>query len=274
MPHPVRFVPALFGLVVLGLMLIGPAVPADNLCRIARHLDWLSNSCLAVPHLAFFSTLLAVAAMALTLVLVLRWRRAQARGMSYESDAGRWVVLGWILVVGGIASLLAGMLLIGSGGWPFSEQSRHIAIKTGQLPLTISTVQRRYFANYSGAAGMQSLCAGFGAVTIRNRSRSRPVALDLGLLIAPRVAGRDAPAAAMPTRDDLAAIVRRGLVPQAMFRNPIELAPRQALRKELVFVIAPAPDGLPDRDYAFALEVKDRLSGQTVSFALPAEYRG
>ena len=185
-------------------------------------------------------------------------------------------MLGRILAVGGAISLLAWMLLIGSGGWPFSQQSRHIMIATGQLPISISTVQRRYFAGYSGADGVQSLCAGFGDVTIMNRSRARSVALDLGLAITPRDAGPEAPKAAMPTREDLAAIVRRGLSPQAIFRNPVELGPRESLRRELVFVIRAArgQEGLSDRDYAFALEVKDRLSGQAIAFTLPAEYRG
>jgi hypothetical protein len=53
------------------------------------------------------------------------------------------------------------------------------------------------------------------------------------------------------------------------------LAPRQSLRRELVFVVRQTADGgLSDSDHDFSLAVKDRLSGQTVSFSLPAEYRG
>ena len=121
---------------------------------------------------------------------------------------GRGVAFGAV-AVGGAVSLLAGMLLIGSNGWPFSQQSRHITIRTGQLPLFISTVQRRYFASYTGADGMQSLCAGFGDVTITNRSRGRGLSLDLALAITPRQPGPNAPQAATPTREDLAAIARR-----------------------------------------------------------------
>jgi hypothetical protein len=274
MPHPARFFPALAGLMILGLMLPGGGSPHDNLCRVARFPAALAQSCAGQTNLPLIATAVAIALIALILLLLLRWQRSRHRVISYESDAGRWIVLGWILAVGGAISLLAGMLLIGSGGWPFSEQSRHITIRTGQLPVAISTVQRRYFANYSGWDGVQSLCAGFGTVTVRNRSRSRNVALDLGLTITPRGAGREAPKAAMPTRDDLSAIARRGLAAQAIFRNPVELKPRESLQRELVFVIRDAGTELSDRDHDFALSVTDRLSGQTVSFALPAEYRG
>lgn len=276
MPHPARFLPASIGLLILGLMLIGGGAPADNLCRLARNPAWLLLQCLAVPELPLLAGAAALALIALTLLLLLRWQRSRPRAISYESDAGRWVVLGWILAVGGAISLLAGMLLIGSGGWPFSQQSRHIMTATGQLPILISTVQRRYFASYSGADGAQSLCAGFGEVTITNRSRTRNMALELGLAITPREADIEAPNAAMPTRENLAAIVRRGLSPQAIFQNPVALGPRESLRRELVFVIRAARgrEGLSDRDHAFALQVKDRLSGQTIAFTLPAEYRG
>lgn len=274
MPHPARFVPALAGFLIFGLMLAGSRSAHDNLCRVARFPAALAQQCAALKNLPLFAGAVALSLIALTLLLLFRWQRSRLRVISYESDAGRWIVLGWILAVGGAISLLAGMLLIGSGGWPFSEQSRHITIRTGQLPVFISTVQRRYFANYSGADGLQSLCAGFGAVTVRNRSQHRPLALDFGLTIVPRAAGQPAPVAAMPTREDLAAIARRGLNAQAIFRNPVDLKPRETLRRELVFVIRDAGAGLSDRDHDFALAVTDRLSGQTVSFALPAEYHG
>ncbi|MGD9923541.1 MAG: hypothetical protein AB7V13_19185 [Pseudorhodoplanes sp.] len=279
MPHPARLLPALAGFLILGLMLIGERAPADNVCRIARAPAWLEQQCLSVPHLPLAAGAAAIALIALTLLLLLRWQRSRRRAISYESDAGRWIVLGWILAIAGAISLLAGLLLIGSGGWPFSQQSRHITIRTGQLPVFISTVQRRYFASYAGADGLASLCAGFGAVTIHNRSRSRHVALDLGLLITPRKTGGPAamaamPTAAMPGREDLAAIARRGLAAQAIFCNPVELKPRESLQRELVFVIRDAAAGLSDRDHDFALAVTDRLSGQRVSFPLPAEYRG
>lgn len=275
MPHPARFFPALIGFLILALMASGPAGPAQNLCRLARHPVWLSQHCLALKPLPLLAGIAATALIALTLILLLRWQRSRPRAITYESDAGRWIVLGWILAIGGTVSLLAGLLLIGSNGWPFSTQSRHITIRTGQLPVFISTVQRRYFAHYSGAGGLQSLCAGFGNVTIRNRSRSRSMSLDLALTVTPRDAnldGHPAPQAAMPSRDDLIAIARRGLSEQAIFRNPVELGPRESLRRELVFVIRHADTGLSDRD--FALAVTDRQSRQTVSFALPAEYHG
>lgn len=274
MPHPVRFLPALAGFLILGLILIGGEEPLQNVCRLARSPAVLVQHCLSLKQLPLYAALAAFSLIALTLLLLLHWQRARPRAISYESDAGRWVVLGWILVVGGAISLLAGMLLIGSGGWPFSQQSRHITIRSGQLPIVISTVQRRYFAAYSGADGVQSLCASFGAVTFRNRSRARSMALDLGLIITPRETGREALKGVTPTREDIAAIARRGLAPQTIFRNPVELAPRESLRRELVFVIRAAGEGLSDRDHAFALEVSDRHSGQTVAFALPAEYRG
>jgi hypothetical protein len=116
----------------------------------------------------------------------------------------------------------------------------------------------------------------FGEVTITNRSRSRSLALELGLIVTPREAGTEAPKTATPTREDLAAIVRRGLSPQAIFRNPVALAPRESLRRELVFVIRTprGQEALSDREHAFALQVKDRPSGQAIAFTLPAEYRG
>ena len=99
--------------------------------------------------------------------------------------------------------------------------------------------------------------------------------LDLALSITPRerrprsAASRDADArrshghrAAGPVRRRRSSAIRSNS------------APRESLRKELVFVIRHAGGGLSDRDHDFALEVTDRLSGQTVSFALPAEYRG
>jgi hypothetical protein len=274
MPHPARFFPALAGLLILSLMLAGDGLWHDNLCRVARVSPTFLQHCVALKNLPLFAGMAAGALIALTLLLLLRWQRGRHRAISYDSDAGRWVVLGWILAVGGAIALMAGMLLIGSNGWPFSQQSRHITIRTGQLPVFISTVQRRYFANYSGPDGMQSLCAGFGAVTIRNRSNARVLSLDLGLIITPRQPGRGAPVAAMPTRDDLTAIARRGLAAQAIFRNPVALKPRESLQRELVFVIRHAGSDLSDRDHDFALEVTDRPSGQRVSFALPAEYRG
>ena len=285
MPHPARYFPALTGFLLVGLMLIGPAGLADNLCRIARQPPWLSQHCLAQSQLPLIASLAAIIMIALTLLLLLRWQRHRPRVMSYESDAGRWVMLGWVLAIGGAISLLAGMLLIGSNGWPFSTQSRHITIKTGQLPIVISTVQRRYFARYAGTDGLQSLCAGFGNVTIRNRSRTRNMSLDVALVITPlTIAPSEAgsapqtaikpPQAAMPSRDDLIAIARRGLSEQAIFRNPVELGPRESLRRELVFVIRQATNALPDRDHQFALAVTDRRTRQAVSFALPAEYRG
>jgi hypothetical protein len=142
-------------------MLIGRGEPHANLCRIARNPAALAQHCLAFRELPYAASAAAIALIALTLLLLLRWQRSRPRAISYESDAGRWIVLGWILAIGGAISLLAGMLLIGSNGWPFSQQSRHITIRTGQLPITISTVQRRYFANYSGADGVQAVCAGF-----------------------------------------------------------------------------------------------------------------
>lgn len=276
MPHPARFLPALAGFLILGFLLAGPAAPAANFCRIALYPAWAAQYCAQIPDLPIKAGAIAIALIALTLVLLFRWQRRRPRAISYESDAGRWVVLGWILAIGGAMSLLIGMFLIGSGGWPFSQQSRHIRLQTGQLPVVISTVQRRYFANYIGANGLQSLCAGFGAVSFRNRSHHRPMALELELTIAPRAGHREGPKAAIPSRDDLAAIARRGLVPQAIFHNPLELKPREVQRKELVFVIRPGTDtgALSDRDYAFSLAITDRLTGQTVAFTLPAEYRG
>lgn len=274
MPPAARFGPALFGILILTLMLRGSAGLHDNLCRIARHPDWLFQHCFSLTALPLLAAIVAVALIALTLILLLRWQRARPQHMSYDSDSGRWIVLGWILVAGGVISFLAGMMLIGSNGWPFSHQSRHISVKTGQLPLSMSTVQRRYFANYSGADGSQSHCASFGEVTIENRSRSRSLALDLALLVTPRGSALDLPQTAMPTRDDLTAIARRGLPADAVFRNPVALGPRQSLRRELVFVVRQATTGLSESDHDFALSVTDRTSGQMVSFALPAEYRG
>lgn len=274
MPRVGRFAPALAGVSIVGLMLIGRGDPHTNLCRIARYPDSLAKPCLALGKLPYIASAIALTLITLTLLLLLRWQRSRPRAISYESDAGRWIVLGWILAVGGAISLLAGLLLIGSNGWPFSQQSRHITICTGQLPITISTVQRRYFANYSGADGTQSLCAGFGDVTIRNRSHTHRIALELSLSIAPRARNGEALRGTTPTREDIAAIARRGLVPQAIFRSPVELAPRETLRRELVFVIRNPGDTLSDRDHTFALDVTDRPSGKMVSFALPAEYRG
>jgi len=280
MPHPARFLPSLVGFVILGLMLFGSGGLSENLCRVARHPLWLSQHCLSQNHLALSASLAAIGLIALTLLLLLRWQRHRPRALSYESDAGRWVMLGWVLAIGGALSLLAGMLLIGSNGWPFSTQSRHIAVRTGQLPIVVSTVQRRYFARYAGGDGLQSLCAGFGEVTIRNRSRHRNMSLDVALLIRPREAAaasdkrEQLPRAAIPSRDDLIAIARRGLSEQAIFRNPIDLGPRESLRRELVFVIHQDSMAGPDRDHDFALAVTDRRTRQTVSFALPAEYRG
>ena len=278
MPHPARFVPALFGFLILGLMLIGSGSLADNLCRLARNPQSFKAACLSAPHLPLYAGAIAVALVALTLLLILNWQRARPRSISYESDAGRWIVLGWILAIGGSIALLAGLALIGSGGWPFSRQSRHINTKTGQMPVVISTVQRRYFVNYSGAE-QQAVCAGFGEVTIRNRSATRSMALDLELVMTPRDTGRPSLRTHIPDRADLAAIARRGLTPHSLFRNPVELAPREALRRELVFVIRPADGGerqigLSDRDYSFALDVHDRLTGQQISMSLPSEYRG
>ena len=80
-------------------------------------------------------------------------------------------------------------------------------------------------------------CAGFGDVTIRNRSRTHRVALELSLSITPRAGNGESLRGVTPTREDISAIARRGLAPQAIFRSPIELAPRESLRRELVFVI-------------------------------------
>jgi hypothetical protein len=290
MPHPARFLPALAGFFILGVMLLGQAGPHENLCRAARAAATLYSHCLAVPYLPLLACIAATALIAFTLLLLLRWQRTRPRVITYESDAGRWVVLGWVLLIGGAISMLAGLILIGSNGWPFSDQSRHVAVSSGPLPVFISTVQRRYFALYSGADGAQSLCAGFGDVTIRNRSRTRRMTLDMALVITPQAIGphigarrntalqhkaqTTAPEAAMPSRDDLIAIARRGLSEQAIFHNPIELGPRENLRRELVFVIRHANTSLSDRDHNFALTVTDRRSRQSVSFTLPAEYRG
>jgi hypothetical protein len=254
-------------------MLFGALEPSDNLCRVARFSGALHERCHAQGHIALMAGVVAAALIALSLALLLRWQRRRPRAISYDSDAGRWIVLGWVLAIGGAVSLLVGMLLIGSNGWPFSRHSRYVAISAGQLPVFISTVQRRYFARYAEADGAQSLCASFGSVTIRNRSRDR-LSLDLGLKVIPLKHGGPEPQAAMPTRDDLAAIARRGLSEKAIFHNPVDLQPREGLTRELVFVIRHEDFALSDRDYDFALEVSDRLSGQRVSFALPAEYHG
>jgi hypothetical protein len=276
MPHPARFLPALTGFLILFLMLTGPGTPQQHLCRLARNPPALGELCLSAAHLAFYAGMVAVALIALTLLLILNWQRHRPRAISYESDAGRWIVIGWFLAIGGAVALLLGLALIGSGGWPFSQQSRHIHLATGQLPLSISTVQRRYLANYSGA-GPQAVCAGFGEVTIRNCSSHRNVALDLELVVTPRAAERTSPRTGIPDRADLNAIARRGLVPHSLFRNPVELAPREELRRELVFVIRfggeAGQTAVSDRDYAFVLDVSDRLTGQKVSMPLPAEYR-
>ncbi len=100
----------------------------------------------------------------------------------------------------------------------------------------------------------------------------------LDLIVTPRGADRAQPRSHIPNRADLNAIARRGLTPQSLFRNPIELGPGEELRRELVFVISFAggvgQSTISDRDYTFVLEVRDRLSGQQVSMTLPAEYRG
>ncbi len=276
MPHLARFLPALLGFLILALMLIGPGAPQPNLCRLARNPLKLTDLCLAVPHLPIYAGAAAIALVALTLLLIRNWQRGRPSAITYESDAGRWIVLGWILAIGGALALLAGLALIGSGGWPFSQQSRHVNARTGPLPLMVSTVQRRYLANYSGA-GPGAVCAGFGEVTIRNRSSHRKLALDLGLIVVPRDPARSAPRTNIPDRVDLNAIARRGLTPQSLFRNPVELGPGEQLKRELVFVIRFA-DGaqstISDRDYSFVLDMQDRLSGQQVSLSLPAEYRG
>jgi hypothetical protein len=211
------------------------------------------------------------------LLLIRNWQRSRPRAISYESDAGRWIVFGWILAIGGAVALLMGLALIGSGGWPLSRQSRHINLATGQLPLSISTVQRRYLANYSGTEPL-AVCAGFGEVTIRNRSSHRTLALDLGLVVTPRNPGSAPPRTNIPDRADLNAIARRGFTPQSLFRNPVELGPRDELKRELVFVVRFADSGtkstVSDRDYSFVLDVRDRLTGEQISMPLPAEYRG
>jgi hypothetical protein len=278
MRHLLRLVPALLGAALLASLIAG-AHSIAGLCRILPSLEPATSRCHAFAQHPFIQNpiiiaVAAVALIALTLALLMQWQRGR-RTVSYDSDAGRWIVLGWVLAIGGTASLMAGLILIGSNGWPFSHQSRHISVRTGQLPLSISTVQRRYFANYSGGDGLQSHCASFGEVTMCNRSRYRSLDLDLALLVTPRDRARAVPQTAMPTRDDLIAIARRGLVADAVFRGPVMLAPRQSLRRELVFVVRHAADGgLSDSDHVFSLAVKDRLSGQTVSFSLPAEYRG
>jgi hypothetical protein len=276
MPHPARFSPALLGFLVLGLLLFGPGTPQQNFCRIARNPERLGDLCLATAHLPLYAGLAAIGLIALTLILILNWRRGRPRAISYESDAGRWIVLGWILAIGGAVALLVGLALIGSGGWPFSQQSRHVHTKTGQLPIFISTVQRRYLANYSGA-DERAVCAGFGEVTIRNRSSTRSMALDLDLAVMPRDPKRAQPSSRFPDRADLNAIARRGLAPHSLFRIPVELAPREQLRRELVFILRFEDSGAPtlsDRDYSFVLHVRDRISGQQIAMALPSEYRG
>ncbi len=273
MPHSFRYAPALIGILILALILPGAGSPADNLCRFAREHLLPASDCSALASNTLIIKVAAIVLIALTLALLVQWQRAR-RAISYDSDAGRWVVLGWVLAIGGTLSLMAGMILIGANGWPFSHQSRHISIRTGQLPLFISTVQRRYFASYSGGDGLQSHCASFGEVTVRNRSRTRSLDLDLALVVIPREGARAVPQTAMPNRDDLTAIARRGLSPDAVFRNPVVLGPRESLRRELVFVVRQATGGLSERDHDLALAVKDRLSGQMVSFSLPAEYRG
>jgi hypothetical protein len=277
MPHPARFLPALIGFLILGRMLIGPGTPQDHLCRLSGRFQILNQACLSAAHLALYAGAVAVALIALTLLLILNWRRNRPRAISYESDAGRWIVVGWFLAVGGAIALLLGLALIGSGGWPLSRQSRHVHLTTGQLPVLISTVQRRYLANYSGA-GPQAVCASFGDVTIRNRSSHQKVALDLDLAVTPHDPARVAPTTRIPDRADLNAIARRGLTPHSLFRNPVELDPGEALRRELVFVIRSGADAaeitVPDRDYGFVLGVRDRLTGQRISMPLPSEYRG
>ena len=277
MPHPARFYPALFAFLILGMMLIGRGTPQLNLCRLGRNPQALQEFCLGAPYLPLYAGAFAIALIALTLVLILNWQRGRPRANSYESDAGRWIVFGWILAIGGTIALLAGLALIGSGGWPFSRQSRHVNLATGQLPLAISTVQRRYLVNYAGTDQM-AVCAGFGEVTIRNRSSHRRLALDLGLVVTARDADRTAPPTHIPDRADLSAIARRGFTPQSLFQNPVELGPRDQLKRELVFVIRFADRGTAssasDRDYSFALDVRDRLTGERISMPLPAEYRG
>jgi len=127
MPHPARFLPSLIGFVILCLMLFGSGGLSENLCRVARHPLWLSQHCLSQNHLALSASLAAIGLIALTLLLLLRWQRHRPRALSYESDAGRWVMLGWVLAIGGALSLLAGMLLIGSNGWPFSTPNRRFS---------------------------------------------------------------------------------------------------------------------------------------------------
>lgn len=272
MPHLLRFIPASIGTVLLAL-LAGVGSPA-NLCGMMSGPLIAPSRCVARAPGPLIIAVAALALIALTLLLLMQWQRAR-RAVSYDSDAGRWVVLGWVLAIGGTVSLMAGLILIGSNGWPFSRQSRHISVRTGQLPVSISTVQRRYFASYSGGDGLQSHCASFGEVTVRNRSRTRSLDLDLALHVTPRDRAGCVPETAIPTRDDLIAIARRGLSADAVFRGPVTLAPRQSLRRELVFVFRQAAGGgLSDSDHDFSLAVKDRLSGQMVSFSLPAEYRG
>ena len=275
-----RILPGLSGLLLIGLM--GSGGSAANLCALLRAPEAVAR-CLAIPYLTPSAWIAAITLLALTLLLLWHWQSARMPAITYEGDAERWIMLGWVLAIGGAISLLAGLALIGSGGWPFSAHTRHIKIQTGQLPITISTVQQRYLANYSGGhddRAAHALCAGFGEVTFANRSRWRRIALDLGLRLESRRADASGPCGSLPGRHDLAPVARRGLGVETLFRNPIELQPRQALKKELVFVLRFAasesrlPDTLQDGDYTFVLDVKDRLTGQTVSMTLPAQYRG
>lgn len=275
MPMIARLFPALIGFFLLGAMLSGSGTPQANLCRLAPRP--LAELCVATGSLAVFVGGLALAAIAISLILLFSWQRSRPRAISYDSDAGRWIVIGWFLAITGVILLLAGLVLIGTGGWPFSEQSRHVRTSTGQLPIVISTVKRRYLVNYAGT-GAPAVCAGFGEVTIRNLSTHRNVTLELRLLATPRDSNAAPIETAMPSRADLNAIARR--LPQSLYRNPVALGPREELRRELVFVIRSedptmqaAPD-LSERRYELVLEVRDLVSGRQISMSLPAEYRG
>ena len=286
--------PGFLGAGLVGLILSGPGDPRATLCHLLRARQSAQEYCLAIPHLALWAWAVALGLVGLTILLVWQWRRARRAAITYRTDARRWIVLGWVLAIGGAISLLAGLALIGSGGWPFSQHSRNIRFETGKLPVAISPVQRRYFSNYSGFIGgraVSSQSAGFGDVTIANRSRDRRLSLDLGLRLAGRIDGvalPDALAGPFGTqlgRDDMAAIavVRRGFGSQAFFGSPVELEPRQSATKELVFVFRVGTDALRnaladlmarDRDTAFILDVTDRLTGDAIAMTLPAEYRG
>lgn len=205
------------------------------------------------------------------------------------------------------ARIVFGFLALGTATavfWPLSAnliRKLRSRVTTGPIPIAVSKVQQQSFWNYAGfyegrSDPRDAQLLSYGDVTIANTSTTKRVALDLRL----KITSDDG--INLSCDADLRGpfgmifgeqvISKNGIISKASkmlvgtpnyYKSPVELDPQKITRKTLIFLFDLGFEDIRNKitmmmvnrhDLKFTLEIKDHISGHTVTIPIPGEYRG